>query len=173
MSSQPLTRESLVISIPSRHRRYLDKVRGSDNAVFQYDIQTGEMIPWKWWVLSPQKFEMSDAQCRPVSLREGDRVVPSSLRKHRLTNRFLGPCCLCPLLERNGPPVFTEAAMYLATSGPFHGQYIARCAHGVCGYIGQSPSNEREYTRLTNLTSSPRACLPTYWLSSAYVRASW
>ena len=57
MSSQPLTCESLVISISSRHCWYLDKVRGSDNAVFQYDIQIGEMVPWKWWVLSPQKFE--------------------------------------------------------------------------------------------------------------------
>lgn len=72
--------------------------------------------------------------CRPTT---GDRrVPPSELREYRNSNRFLGPCCLCPLFAVDG--AFTEAAMFIETSGPFSGEYVAKCAKGECGFTGQS-----------------------------------
>jgi hypothetical protein len=34
-------------------------------------------------------------------------------------------------------PDFVEAAMYLATAGPFAGQYLIGCARDKCGYLGE------------------------------------
>jgi hypothetical protein len=68
------------------------------------------------------------------------RVPPVGLRQHRETHQYLGPGCLCPLLEPlSEEPVFTEAAIYLTTFGRYEGEYVAECAKGQCGYLGQSP----------------------------------
>jgi hypothetical protein len=67
----------------------------------------------------------------------GARVVPSALRKYRESHRFLGPCCLCPLFAQDGRSVFVEAAIFIAISGPDAGYYVAKCAKGECGYLGQ------------------------------------
>jgi hypothetical protein len=49
---------------------------------------------------------------------------------------MLGPCCLCPLINPTGPD-FVEAAIYLATSGTYAGEYVASCATDNCGYLGK------------------------------------
>ena len=64
------------------------------------------------------------------------RVRPSSLRDHRQATIMLGPCCLCPMKDASAPD-FVEAAMYLATAGPFAGQYVIGCAQDKCGYLGE------------------------------------
>jgi hypothetical protein len=66
-------------------------------------------------------------------------VHPSALHDHRQSYRFLGPCCLCPLLAQSGRGVYTEAAILIETSGLYCGEYVAKCVNGECGYIGQSP----------------------------------
>lgn len=66
----------------------------------------------------------------------GEQVAPSDLRDHRLSHRFLGPGCLCPL-KTESRPTFTEAAIFVARSGSFAGQYVAECARGDCGYFGK------------------------------------
>lgn len=56
---------------------------------------------------------------------------------HRLTHRMLGPCCLCPLADKNKPD-FVESAIFQATEGDFTGEYVAACASELkCGYIGK------------------------------------
>ena|SRR5271170_3587759 len=74
---------------------------------------------------------------RPLNAR-GERIPPSDLSDHRSSHRFLGPCCICPLLR---PAVqgctFVEAAIFMATHGRLAGQYLAVCARGRCGYIGE------------------------------------
>jgi hypothetical protein len=65
----------------------------------------------------------------------GERVHPSALREYRKTHRFLGPNCLCPLLEE-GEPDFVESAIYMPTSGPWAGFYVASCARERCAYLG-------------------------------------
>jgi hypothetical protein len=70
------------------------------------------------------------------------RVPPSDLRNYRLSHCMLGPCCLCPLADQNGPD-FVEAAIY--PSGALSGEYVASCASEKCGYFGKSlelPLNE-------------------------------
>jgi hypothetical protein len=80
---------------------------------------------------------MSHFVHRPVS--GGRRVPPAELRQYRETHQYLGPGCLCLLLEPlSEEPVFTEAAIYLTTFGRYGGEYIAECAKGRCGYLGQS-----------------------------------
>jgi hypothetical protein len=74
---------------------------------------------------------------RPVS--GGVRIPPSGLRHYRATHQYLGPGCLCPLLEPlSQEPAFTEAAIYLTTNGRYQGEYVAECAKSRCGYLGQS-----------------------------------
>jgi hypothetical protein len=58
------------------------------------------------------------------------RVTPSALRKYRQSHRFLGPCCFCPLFNQDSRGAFVEAAMFIETSGPFCGEYVAKCAKG-------------------------------------------
>jgi hypothetical protein len=64
------------------------------------------------------------------------RVQPSDLRYHRLSHQMLGPCCLCPLAD-SARPDFVEAAMYMASVGPYAGQYVASCAQDQCGYFSK------------------------------------
>ena len=67
--------------------------------------------------------------------------MPSALRDYREHYQFLGPSCLCPLLQRvSKEPAFTEAAIYIPVFGRFAGEYVAECANSRCGYLGQSPS---------------------------------
>ena len=74
---------------------------------------------------------------RPTNAVTGERITPSGMDDHRLTHRFLGPCCLCPL-EHTGQYAFTEAAMVMETSGRYVGQYVASCACDSCGYYGKT-----------------------------------
>ena len=64
------------------------------------------------------------------------RITPDAMRQYRSTNDMLGLCCLCPLINPTGPD-FVEAAIYLATSGTYVGQYVASCAKDNCGYLGE------------------------------------
>jgi hypothetical protein len=75
---------------------------------------------------------------RPVQDRR--RVAPDAFRKYRETHKFLGPCCLCPLLAPlSEEPSFIEAAIYIPLFGRCAGEYVAACAKSQCGYVGQSP----------------------------------
>lgn len=74
-------------------------------------------------------------RCRPGGIPH--RKHPDLFRSLRETTVMLGPCCLCPLLDESGPD-YVEAAMYMATVGPYAGQYVIGCANDQCGYLGQS-----------------------------------
>ena len=58
------------------------------------------------------------------------------MRQYWFTNDMLGPCCLCSLINPMGLD-FVEAAIYLATSGAYAGEYVASCATDNCGYLGE------------------------------------
>lgn len=64
------------------------------------------------------------------------RKHPGMFRSLRNTTRMLGPCCLCPLIDENGPD-YVEAAMYMAAVGTFAGKYVISCAKDRCGYLGK------------------------------------
>jgi len=67
-------------------------------------------------------------------------MSPAGLHKYCEICQYLGPGCLCPLLEPfSEEPIFTEAAIYLTTFGHYEGEYVAECARSHCGYLGQSP----------------------------------
>jgi hypothetical protein len=72
---------------------------------------------------------------RPVT-DAGERVTPSKLLEHRRSHDFKAPCCLCASLDPN-ENAYTEASIFLATLGPFAGQYVAACATGLCRYWGE------------------------------------
>ena len=72
--------------------------------------------------------------CRPGGIPH--RKHPDLFRSLRDTTRMLGPCCLCPLIDENGPD-YVEAAMYMATIGPYAGQCLISCANDACGYLGK------------------------------------
>lgn len=103
---------------------------------------------------------------RPV--KERARVPPDELRRYRSTHQYLGPSCLCPLLEPiSENPVFREAAIYLSTSGCYKGEYVAECAKNRCGYLGQSPSfPQRSECSHVLSSSTVRENVPGDWSSS-------
>ncbi|KAF8340244.1 hypothetical protein F5887DRAFT_1077042 [Amanita rubescens] len=71
-----------------------------------------------------------------LPIKDGARVPPDGLRQYRQTHEYLGPGCLCPLLERFSKKApYKEAAMYLAIDGPYKGEYVAECAKHQCGYL--------------------------------------
>jgi hypothetical protein len=117
---------------------FLSKVRTSKNKVLQYDHDIDALSVWKWYVLFlASRLQHLHIHCieRPVTAR-GERVTPSDLRDHRLSHKFLGPCCMCPLLTEGGS-TFKEAAIFAMPSGCFVGEYVAECADGKCGYFGK------------------------------------
>jgi hypothetical protein len=76
---------------------------------------------------------------RPV---EGEERVPPELwRQYREEHEFLGPSCFCGIFVIKDQAVYTEVAVFISTSGPFSGQYVAQCAKGKCGYLGPSESH--------------------------------
>jgi hypothetical protein len=71
---------------------------------------------------------------RPID-EMGRRVTPSTLSDHRITYQFKAPCCVC---AENSPTAdYIETAIYVATSGPYFGEYVAGCALNKCGYLSK------------------------------------
>ena len=124
----------------SRTGIYLHQICASTNAVLQFNHDAGRgLMAWKWYVSQLLFYSTYRITNRPVNT-DGERIPPSALSEHRLSHRFLGPCCLCPVITpapRGGWPEFIEAAILMATGGRLSGQYIAACARGRCGYIGE------------------------------------
>lgn len=137
----PLLSSLLPIALPAtietrRYQLFLKEVREATGCIKSLDPKTRTLTILPWLVTSNNLcFQYLHISRRPV--RDTERVVPSELEEHRKSHQFLGPCCLCPLFEPQGRPIFTEAAIFIATSGPFAGEYIAKCAKGDCGYLGQ------------------------------------
>jgi hypothetical protein len=55
------------------------------------------------------------------------------LAEFRATYCFEFPCCLCA--ELHGP--VTEAAIYIAATGPYQNFWVTSCALDKCGYFGE------------------------------------
>jgi hypothetical protein len=68
---------------------------------------------------------------RPVD-DAGNRVTPTALEDHRVSNVFRGPSCLCAYTTGDA---YTESAIYMAVDGSNFGEYVASCATGRCGYL--------------------------------------
>ena len=65
-------------------------------------------------------------------------MAPDALCNYRETHDFLGPCCLCPLLEmQEGIECgrFMEAAIHIPVCGLYAGEYIPECAKSQCNYL--------------------------------------
>jgi hypothetical protein len=89
---------------------------------------------------------------------------------------MLGPCCLCPLVDQNGPD-FVEAAIYVVSTGALSGEYVTSCALERCDYFGKSLKlSVKGKFPLTRINLSVRGAplqqkWPTHWMlsSSRYV----
>ena len=130
-------------AITTHHQVLLRQLRVSAKSrIKSLDLTSLQLLIHRWYALlswyyhDTADFWHIHILSRPTNGEE--RVTPSALREHRQTHQFLGLCCLCPLFAPNGQGVYVEAAMYLATSGPFAGEYVAQCATGECGYLGGS-----------------------------------
>jgi len=134
----------LSVNIPNKHENFLREVRENTYNILSLDPATRTLSLLKWYVvlldgrLIVGWWANSFVSCSNRPVIDQKRVVPSELRDHRLSHRFLGPCCLCPLFAQNDRAVFVEAAILIETSGPFSGRYIAKCAEEKCGYLGRS-----------------------------------
>ncbi|KIJ69918.1 hypothetical protein HYDPIDRAFT_104581 [Hydnomerulius pinastri MD-312] len=65
-------------------------------------------------------------------LEDGVRVTPDGLVGHRQTHHFLGPGCLCSSQSIDG--TFTEALIFMVTTGQHAGKWVAACAMHRCKY---------------------------------------
>lgn len=63
----------------------------------------------------------------------GARVPPSELDEYRRQHDFKYPSCLCAM-ESLDPDAYTEAVVFLVTTGRLAGEYVAACATGKCKY---------------------------------------
>ncbi|KAM6490847.1 hypothetical protein JOM56_013716 [Amanita muscaria] len=98
-------------TFPTYRQKLQYDVQSSTRCVLSFDPAKLELVPHYW----------------PVS--EGARVPPAELRQYREAHQYLGPGCLCPLLEPlSEEPVFREAAIYLTWFGRYEGEYVAECA---------------------------------------------
>ncbi|KAF8237940.1 hypothetical protein L208DRAFT_1245178 [Tricholoma matsutake] len=91
----------------------LNKVYKLTNVVWSLEPATLKLTKWHW----------------PIYARK--RVAPGALHEHCEHYQFLGPSCLCPLLQQVSKDlVFTEAAIYIPVFGRYTGEYVAKCANG-------------------------------------------
>lgn len=75
--------------------------------------------------------------CRePDGEEGGDRVPPSELDEYRRHHHIRFPCCLCPMASAE-PDAYTEASIFLVTTGRLAGEYVASCPTGKCKYWGK------------------------------------
>lgn len=76
---------------------------------------------------------------RPIN-DDGERVAPSDLTEHCITNGIPQPGCLCTHAHRqlNGPRGLSikEAQITLMSTGRHRGEYVVACAAGECEYKG-------------------------------------
>ena len=84
-------------------------------------------------------------------------MVPDALHSYHKTHKFLGPCCLCPLLgiergiERGR---YVEAVIHILVFGRYAGEYVAECTGSQCGYLGLFISLDRRERLTLDLPST-------------------
>jgi hypothetical protein len=130
---------SIVTSV--RSKVYAARAKSTDHTVLEYSRDADQLREWKWCAMittfiGELLMVINITSYRPSSM-EARAIHPSDLRSHRLSHRMLGPCCLCPLVDQNGPD-FVEAAIYIPSTGALSGEYVASCALRKCSYFGKS-----------------------------------
>ena len=86
----------------------------------------------------------------------GEPVPPAGWREYRRKRDFLGPGCLCPLLQPSTEePVFTEAVMHFKMSGEYFAHYVAECAQARCGYLGECSLSTQGLQRASRYSPIP------------------
>jgi hypothetical protein len=124
-------------TFPTYRQKLLYDVYNSSRCVMSFDPAKLELVPHYWYVTMAAKNIGPSCIHRPVS--EGVRVPPAELRQYREAHQYLGPGCLCPLLEPlSEKQGFREAAIYITMLGCYQGEYVAECAKSRCGYLGRS-----------------------------------
>lgn len=78
---------------------------------------------------------------------------------YRAMHCMRNPLCIC---ARNLETCQTipEAAVYVAQSGRYQGYWVAGCARGRCGYLGESIQNHCD---LINDLTMLLVCLDSYY----------
>lgn len=76
-----------------------------------------------------------------MHMPRGIRSIPRAL--YRELYDYKAPCCICALDTLGA--VYTESAVYIAHSGPYTGEYVAGCATGSCGYLGESITHSKSH----------------------------
>ncbi|KAF8221850.1 hypothetical protein L208DRAFT_1325759 [Tricholoma matsutake] len=105
---QPLT----VPTAPMYQQILLNKVYNSTNVIWSLEPATLKLI--KWHLCVAWNLAAASLMCWV----------------HCEHYQFLGPSCLCPLLQQvSKDPVFTEVAIYILVFGHYAREYIAKCAN--------------------------------------------
>ena len=131
-------------TIPTYRQKLLYAVNESTHRVLSYDPAKQDLVTHYWQVTMTSTITtILNLHCLHRPIKDGARVPPDGLRQYRQTHEYLGPGCLCPLLERFSKTApYKEAAIYLAIDGPYKGEYVAECAKHQCGYLGWSSFNK-------------------------------
>lgn len=125
-------------TFPTYRQKLLCDIYNSTRCVMSFNPAKLVLVPHEWCVIMGP-YEMLTLHCFHRPVKEGVRVTPEELRQYRDTHQYLGPGCLCPLLEPiSEERVFREAAIYLSALGRYKGEWVAECAMSRCGYLGSS-----------------------------------
>ncbi|TDL14631.1 hypothetical protein BD410DRAFT_845860 [Rickenella mellea] len=116
--------------IPNDHQVILHELRKSDVVNIRgWDVEANKLSVVRWPNFGPNESPFTRG-----------RVPPTEFSAYRRTHKFKFPCCLCPSLSRllgqnDRSRIYTEAAIYRPTEGPYKGKFVAQCAQGRCGYL--------------------------------------
>lgn len=128
-----------------RHQELLNEILSSLDQVLEFNPKTGSLKPWAWWVFFSlirrgSVFSLyiytwlklvSD---RPKNKEfNGGRLPVCYFAGYRATHHLVFPCCLCAKFLGD----VTESAVYIASTGPYRGFWVASCAQDLCDFTGE------------------------------------
>lgn len=144
-------------TVPTLHQWHLFVINCSTHNIFSLDPTTLSLTTYYWYITVLSRLVYRWIKCLRRPVKEGRCVAPDTLRNYCETHDFLGPCCLCPLLEMQRGIEhgwFVEAAIHVPVCGLYTGEYIAECAKSQWGYSGSVISSDWEKHLMLYLSSA-------------------
>ena len=119
-------------------QKLLCNIYNLTHCVMSFDSAKLVLVPHEWCIIMGL-YDMLTLYCFHRPVKEGVHVTPEELCQHCDTHQYLGPGCLCPLLEPiSEEQVFREVAIYLTVLGHYKGEWVAECVKSRWGYLGSS-----------------------------------
>ena len=139
------------VSVREIYLAFLWAKIAESQTILQYDVPCQALVPFLWYVHTYHLIPIFLSPDRPALSDPNNRVPVHRFDNYKATHEFRSPGCLCPVL--NGT-MDNESVVFEASGG----EYIAVCAKGICGYVGESCNHARLFVPSSYISSSTRSC---------------